>query len=310
MNPIYGESLYHYGIKGQQWGTRRYQELDGSLTPAGRSRFYAARKARKSGKVVEKGVDFSGNTVKVSNGNKNKKDKKGRLVETNTDWNENNRDEDNGMKKQTEDLQKHSAINEHYESAVKAHLREDSKYQEYRQKAIEEYINSHLSSYNGNRQEMIDKMGDIDDYAMKYYMKDHKNDYFVKGYHATIGNKRTAEREFKKKAKELAYPYEEQRKTKEEREASKFEKRRASIQRQRNQVRNLRAQLKNSNLSVVDKLKLKNKITKLSNSAKSASSKLTADIRKYRESKRAKVGATNETYADRISEAAKRRYFR
>ena len=301
MNPIYGESLYHYGIKGQQWGKRRYQELDGSLTPAGRSRFYAARKARKSGKVIEKGIDFSGNTVKVSNNKKNKKNKNGRLVKADTNWNENSRNEDKGMKKQTEDLQKHSAINEHYESAVKAHLREDSRYQEYRQRAIEDYINSHLSSYDGNRQEMIDKMGDIDDYAMKYYMKDHKNDYFVKGYHATIGNKRTAEREFKKKAKELAYPYEEQK---------NIEKRRASIQRQRNQVRNLRAQLKNSNLSVVDKLKLKNKITKLSNNAKSASSKLTADIRKYRESKRAKVGATNESYADRISEAAKRRYFR
>ena len=27
--------LYHYGIKGQHWGVRRYQYSDGSLTPAG-----------------------------------------------------------------------------------------------------------------------------------------------------------------------------------------------------------------------------------------------------------------------------------
>ena len=30
--------LYHYGIPGQKWGIRRYQNKDGSLTPAGRKR--------------------------------------------------------------------------------------------------------------------------------------------------------------------------------------------------------------------------------------------------------------------------------
>ena len=30
--------LIHYGIKGMKWGIRRYQNVDGSLTPAGRSR--------------------------------------------------------------------------------------------------------------------------------------------------------------------------------------------------------------------------------------------------------------------------------
>jgi hypothetical protein len=30
------ESLTHHGIKGQQWGIRRYQNMDGSLTPEGR----------------------------------------------------------------------------------------------------------------------------------------------------------------------------------------------------------------------------------------------------------------------------------
>ena len=32
---INGE-LCHYGIKGQRWGVRRYQNADGSLTPAGK----------------------------------------------------------------------------------------------------------------------------------------------------------------------------------------------------------------------------------------------------------------------------------
>lgn len=32
-------TLVHHGIKGQKWGVRRYQKLDGSLTPEGRLRY-------------------------------------------------------------------------------------------------------------------------------------------------------------------------------------------------------------------------------------------------------------------------------
>lgn len=36
--------IVHYGIKGQQWGERRFQNKDGSLTPAGKIRYSSGGK--------------------------------------------------------------------------------------------------------------------------------------------------------------------------------------------------------------------------------------------------------------------------
>lgn len=36
---ILNGELYHWGIKGQKWGVRRYQNEDGTLTPAGKKRY-------------------------------------------------------------------------------------------------------------------------------------------------------------------------------------------------------------------------------------------------------------------------------
>lgn len=51
----YKDELYHHGIKGQKWGVRRFQNEDGSLTPAGQSR-YSDSKAAKYGAKADKHI--------------------------------------------------------------------------------------------------------------------------------------------------------------------------------------------------------------------------------------------------------------
>ena len=46
--------LYHHGIKGMKWGVRRYQNEDGSLTAAGRSRYQTVEDAKEAYRKAKK----------------------------------------------------------------------------------------------------------------------------------------------------------------------------------------------------------------------------------------------------------------
>lgn len=63
--------LYHHGIKGQRWGIRRYQNKDGSLTPAGRKR--VAKLESEYSRLTGKKTDgLSNNTHGSSSSSKTK----------------------------------------------------------------------------------------------------------------------------------------------------------------------------------------------------------------------------------------------
>lgn len=49
------EDLQHHGIKGQKWGVRRFQNKDGSLTPAGEKRYDGPGDGNEGGKARRKG---------------------------------------------------------------------------------------------------------------------------------------------------------------------------------------------------------------------------------------------------------------
>lgn len=61
MDNAYVKYLMHYGIKGQRWGVRRYQNSDGTRTPAGK-----AREKKAYDKGLKEGQEAAKNRKKTS----------------------------------------------------------------------------------------------------------------------------------------------------------------------------------------------------------------------------------------------------
>ena len=55
MRTPYPNELYHYGIRGQKWGVRRFQNPDGTLTSAGKQRYGFKEEDNPVGLKVKKG---------------------------------------------------------------------------------------------------------------------------------------------------------------------------------------------------------------------------------------------------------------
>lgn len=101
------DSLIHYGIKGQQWGIRRFQNEDGSLTEEGKERYYNTDSRHKDEKKEHQtGTNKEGEPVRIrpKGGNKESENWKADEAKDLTDEELNRRTNRLQREKQYQDL--------------------------------------------------------------------------------------------------------------------------------------------------------------------------------------------------------------
>lgn len=71
--------LAHHGVKGQKWGVRRYQNPDGSLTPAGKKRYGTVENFKRQTASYKEIKNFKTNTMNREEQKENSKIKSQKL---------------------------------------------------------------------------------------------------------------------------------------------------------------------------------------------------------------------------------------
>ena len=152
------DELMHHGVKGQKWGVRRYQNKDGSLTPAGQKRYN--KEEYKIDKKHTRNIIYD--ATRASNWSKA--------------YDSAARYDDKRLKKQVKkDLKKHGLLTEKTKEAqrVNAQLHRDKEW-------TDQLTQYKISKAKKHIAEMKRKYGDRKVKDMKTYIKSGQE--FVKGY--------------------------------------------------------------------------------------------------------------------------------
>lgn len=159
--------LYHYGVKGQKWGIRRYQNADGSLTSAGKKRakqeykrdnktaFELGKNATISGRAAAYSVN---RTARLKNKFEKRQDKDPDSLTRRT---KSLRDKLEASAKTTEQL---SAVYTKHKAAAEAHCK--SLMDKYGKEAVSSIKYKDINTKNGKTKVMNERTSTLTDYAI------------------------------------------------------------------------------------------------------------------------------------------------